>query len=260
MISNSPASVNPLPGPLIRDIVKTVEAAAAGHAGPSHVAFDADGTLWAEDAGESFFQELIDRKLVELPEDPWGHYRNLKAQHPPTAYTWLAQILKGHTLFEVHEWARKCYQRRKLTVFEGIKSLIEYFHTQGIEVWIVTASVQWPVEMALKHHNFPVSGVLGVTTKVVQGVVTDEGVTPVTWREGKAEAIMLKRPGSRPLFCAGNTTGDLALLELSVTPPLALHSQNEDGPLKESELALQKIAIERGWRTHSFQLLSGSAT
>src|SRR5438445_5363556 len=69
-------------------------------------AFDADGTLWDIDLGESFFHHQIDNKLVELPNNPWEHYQNLKAADPVKAYLWLAQICQNKELKTVHEWAK----------------------------------------------------------------------------------------------------------------------------------------------------------
>ena len=91
---------------MIEEIVKSVTAAAQKSSGPNYVSLDADGTLWLEDAGELFFSELIESKLVDLPKDPVAYYQSLKAKHPPTAYTWLAQILKGRSLSEVKEIGR----------------------------------------------------------------------------------------------------------------------------------------------------------
>src|SRR5690606_17201275 len=113
-------------------------AAARASSPPAYVALDADGTLWLQDAGELFFKEIIESKLVKLPADPVGHYQSLKAQHPPTAYTWLAQILKGRSLSEVKSWAHQCYQKHQLTVFEDMRNLMEGFKARGLEVWVVT--------------------------------------------------------------------------------------------------------------------------
>ncbi len=251
MISNSFQSVNRI-SPATKDaLVKTVQQKAPAQGG--YVAFDADGTLWHHDASELFFDELIGKNLVPLPENPKEHYQNLKKQDPRVAYTWLAQILKGLTVEQVRAWAGQTFRQHPLEVFADIFDLLERFRDRGLEIWVVTASVQWVVEAGAALYGLPVTGVLGVRTEVdPQGLITDAPATPVTWREGKAEALLQKKAGVRPLFSAGNTLGDAAMMEISETPPLALHSHQAGGRLQVEERQLQELAKKKGWLTHSF--------
>lgn len=71
-------------------------------------AFDADGTLWDIDLGESFFQFQIDRKLVPLPADPWAHYLALLPEGPRKAYLWLAEINQGVQIARIKLGQRMC--------------------------------------------------------------------------------------------------------------------------------------------------------
>src|SRR3989442_1652062 len=113
MISKNMSPVNEFSPSLWDHLSRSVEAAAASARGPKYAAFDADGTLWDADAGETFFDWEITRAgLKGLPEDPWAHYEALKKIDHIKAYVWLAQINAGHSLDQVREWAARCFQER----------------------------------------------------------------------------------------------------------------------------------------------------
>src|SRR5690606_26732338 len=113
-------------------------------------AFDADGTLWDTDMGENFFQYQIDHNCIELPEDPWKHYDNLKEKSHPEAYLWLAQVLEGQPIEKVRKWAKeslKTYQNG-VPIFSWKRDLISFLQSHKVDVYIVTASITWAVEPA----------------------------------------------------------------------------------------------------------------
>lgn len=218
-------------------------------------AFDADGTLWDLDLGETFFQYLIQDKLVSLPTDPWEHYEALKKKPagPQEAYLWLAQILKGHSLAQVQEWASKAVQEMNpLPIFPEQKKLIELFTSAGVKVFIVTASVKWAVEPGAKLLGLSHDQVLGIETESDGGLITDRQKGLITYRQGKADALLKITNGKKPFFSTGNTFGDLALLELSTDIKLAVTSTVPDDRLFRSEQELFTEATQRGWLKHRF--------
>ena len=218
-------------------------------------AFDADGTLWDTDLGESFFQYQIDQKLVELPPDPWAHYRELKKKNgdPRSAYLWLAQILKGQPLERVRDWASASVTAiQPVPVFSEQKKLIELFQSRGIQVYIVTASIQWAVEAGAALVGLTPKDVIGIRTEIQNGLVTDISEGVITHREGKAEALLRATGGQRPFFCSGNTMGDLELLECSQDLKLAVSASSQDDKLFKTENELQEEARRRGWFAHRF--------
>lgn len=223
--------------------------------GPHYAAFDADGTLWAVDAGETFFQYQIDYAgLSGLPEDPWSHYHQWKERDPRGAYLWLAQISAGQTLAQVRQWGRGCLEKhRPWPVFPAQRRLIQWLRQKGIRVFVVTASIKWAVEPFAELLGLHYDDVIGVETKVINGIVTDEQRGPITWKEGKAEALLDRTQGVKPILCSGNTMGDAALIDCSQLLKLAVCSTTENDELFETELSLQKLAREREWLTHSFR-------
>lgn len=218
-------------------------------------AFDADGTLWDLDLGESLFQYEIDNKLLSLPPSPWEHYLKMKAapEGPQSAYLWLAQIHKGISLATVQKWAQQCLQELKpFPLFQEQKKWIDFLHAKGVQVYVVTASVKWAVEPGAALYSIPAERVLGVKTKIKNQLVTDLQEGSITYKSGKAEALLQATGGKKPFFVSGNTEGDLALLELSTHLRLAVSAASRDDRLFRSESELFKIAHSRNWWTHRF--------
>lgn len=218
-------------------------------------AFDADGTLWNTDLGEGFFQYEIQKKLLAgLPAEPWAHYRKWKGSGDPRpAYLWLAQIHKNLKLSEVRRWATEHVQSlQPLPIFEEQLHLITHLIQRGVRVYVVTASVKWSVEPGAELLGVPQNQVLGVQTKVENGIITDAQNGFITYREGKSQQLLAETGGVVPFLCAGNSTGDLNLLEGASRIKLAVRSVPPEHELYEVESKLQAVAREKNWLTYSF--------
>lgn len=223
--------------------------------GPHYAAFDADGTLWNTDMGEQFFQYQIDHCNLKNLEgvDPWKYYDTTKKVDPPKAYLWLAQISGGYPIEQVRAWAKQAVAQGKSNVFLSQKNLIAWLQAQGVEVFIVTASVQWAVEPAAHLVGINSDHVLGIQTKVnSQGILTEEQHGPITWRTGKATAFLERTKGKKPIFSSGNTYGDISLLEISLGARLCVQTQVEKNFLFEEENKLYQHAMEHSWPVHHF--------
>lgn len=218
-------------------------------------AFDADGTLWDTDLGESFFQYQIQHKVLSgLPQDPWRHYRDWKESGDPRpAYLWLAQINAGHKLTEVQGWAEKAVQSKEpLPIFEEQKKLIELLLKSNVQVWIVTASVKWAVEPGALRLGLTHKNVIGIETQVENGLVTDIQAGSITYREGKPATLLEKTKGVRPFLCAGNSLGDFALLESATRIQLAVGAATREHELFSAEEKLREAAKQKNWIIHQF--------
>ena len=215
-------------------------------------AFDADGTLWKTDLGENFFQYKIDRGLVPLPSDPWGHYENLKKRSHPEAYLWLAQILAGKTIDQTRQWAQEAVQTYPggVPVFNWMKDLISFLKAEGVQVYIVTASIKWAVEPGATAVGLTPDNVIGIETAVVNGLVTHDQKGVITYREGKVSALLERTAGRAPVFAAGNTMGDFALLESASHVRFANISDQLGERNYETEQELLRLARQRGWFYH----------
>jgi phosphoserine phosphatase len=216
-------------------------------------AFDADGTLWDTDLGEAFFDYLIENKKVPLPVDPWTHYENLKAQHPPTAYLWLAQICQNQKIETIRKWTEEAVKGLDpVPVFGPQKKLIDYFLMKNVQVFIITASVKWSVEPGAALFTLPKESVIGVETEVVNDVVTDKQKGVITYRQGKVDALLDRTFGKKPFFASGNSEGDQELLMSATHLSLAVSASHRDDQLFKSEAKLMALAKSRNWLSHYF--------
>lgn len=222
-------------------------------------AFDADGTLWDTDLGEAFFKYQIEKNLLPeafkacLPKDPWQHYRDWKkGGDPRPAYLWLAQINAGQNLQTVRGWAEAAVEASSpLPIFSDQKKLIEKFLQAGVEIYVVTASVGWAVEPGAKLLGIPAERVLGVQTRVENGIVTKDQAGEMTYREGKLRGLLAATGGRKPFFAAGNTMGDHALLS-AARVSLAVGAAQPGQELFSTEEHLRTEARVRGWLSHFF--------
>lgn len=222
---------------------------------PLYAAFDADGTLWDTDLGENFFHYEIDEKKVELPADPWNHYLEMKKinDDPRSAYMWLAQINNGQPLEQVKKWAKEAFdQIQPNPIFAEQLKLIHLLKSNGVQVYIVTASIKWAVEPGARALGLTDDDVIGVESEVKSGIVTDIPVFPVTYRGGKTEALLKRTQRQRPFLCSGNTIGDLELLLSATHVRLAVSAASRDDRLFKTENELLQRAHEFSWLSHRF--------
>lgn len=222
---------------------------------PLIAAFDADGTLWDIDLGENFFQYQIDNKQVPLPTDPWNHYFEMKKvdDDPCNAYVWLAQINAGKKLSEVQNWAQKAFDEiQPKPIFSEQKKLIDLLLKNSVQVYIVTASIKWAVEPGARALGLTSENVIGVETEVVDGVITDKAILPITYRQGKVDALLKKTSQKLPFLCSGNSIGDYELLKCATHLQLAVSAASRDDKLFKSENELSQKAQQHNWWSHRF--------
>jgi phosphoserine phosphatase len=237
------------------DFIKKIEIelkASRAKSDKIYAAFDADGTLWDTDLGESFFDYLIDNKKVPLPPDPWDHYLTEKKKDPKKAYLWLAQICKGQEVQTIRNWAADCVSQLKPPIFNPQAQLIQFLQKEGVEIYIVTASIKWAVEPGALLLGLNHDSVIGIETELESGLITDRQKGPITYRQGKVEAFLQKSNSVYPFFCSGNSEGDQELLMASRGIALAVSATRPDDPLYRTENNLLKLAKEKGWLTHRF--------
>jgi phosphoserine phosphatase len=257
----SHSSIQEFTKELTSELHSRILAAKSAAKGPLVAAFDADGTLWDTDMGESFFLYQIEKcGLPNMPKDPWQHYHDMKAVDKVAAYFWLAQINAGQKISQVRDWAKKSVDRASIPILQSQKTLIQFLKDNGFEVYVVTASVKWAVEPAAGLVGIDYDHVLGMQTEIKDDLVGLTPILPATYRIGKAEAVLKKTGGVAPIFCSGNSLGDLELLKSASSVRLAVSTQvNHDkntiheNHLFEDEQGLQKEARANGWLHHAFR-------
>ena len=216
---------------------------------PVFCAFDADGTLWPGDVGRSFFQFLIQKKFLidKFPEPQKTFNLLLQKNGRKTALSWLAQMLAGVKLTNIQSWVKLFFKEQPLTVFLIQKHLVDLLHSEKVPVYIVSSSIQWVLEEALKKFHIPKKRIIGVCTKIQNGIITDQLIQPPPIKEEKIKALHKITSGKNPFLSAGNTTADLSLLEAASGLQLVISSAKQKDSNYVSERELLQIAKNKGW-------------
>lgn len=207
--------------------------------------FDADGTLWMQDVNDLLLKYQIENNLRDLKDLTRPLYKPEKKRGFRCAEFVRRQA--GLSLKEIQQQLEEVLKDKSLTVFPSQKNLMIYFKSRGMKIFVVTASMQWLVEEAVKQNQLPVDKVLGVQSKIKEGILTEDLIRPVTYGEGKKQALLKETNNKKPLFAAGNSPGDLFLLEmasLSLVVNSAPPQNKENFPGEEK---MKFLAREKGW-------------
>lgn len=154
-----------------------------------------------------------------------------------TAYQWIVQILTGLTTTQIKAATEAALNvelyrpiakenigdgaldRSPISINTGIRyyqpmaELVQKLNDAGFEVWIVSASVQWAVEIAAQRIGIDATRVLGVLPEVGIDNTIVSKIRRFTYRQGKANAIQ-QEIGRLPVFVAGDHNTDLEMLLL----------------------------------------------
>ncbi len=216
---------------------------------PAWAAFDADGTLWPSDVGKNFFQYQVEKDLFKgRGFQPYSEFNRIQAEKgKKQALLWLAQMQSGFSLEQLNQWVGDFLQARPVKIFLFQKHLIKWLMDRNVQVVIVSSSLKWVLDQALKEYGISKGNIIGVQTLVEKGIITDQLILPAPIHEDKVPAFQRKTGGAAPLFVAGNTLSDQALLELSTHARLVLATARPGDRNYESEKKLLSLARERNW-------------
>ena len=216
---------------------------------PITAAFDADGTLWPGDVGRTFFHYQVEKGLFkEKIMDPSLEFNRIaKERGRKAALIWLAQIQSGVSLEQMNGWVKDFLKENPFKIFRFQKYLIEWMVSKSISVFIVSSSLKWILDQALQKWPIPKDNVIGVQTWVEKGIITDKPIWPAPIHADKVSSFQKRNPKIRPVFVAGNTLSDQALLELSSYIRLVVATAQPADRNYESERKLLGIAKDRNW-------------
>ncbi|MBI1866414.1 MAG: HAD-IB family phosphatase [Candidatus Staskawiczbacteria bacterium] len=213
---------------------------------PAFAVFDFDNTCIANDITEATLAYMAsnnlfrDKNLLEVNFEDAGsemyskavfdnYYHLLKENQVKEAYQFISKILSGFNVNEISLLVSKVidFEGKDITkynlfgreVAKGIKprehiiGLIDLLKNSGIEVWIITASIEVLVKEVIKRFDIKTK-VIGVRNTMIDGKFTAELEKPLSMFEGKVECIKkFIDPEKKPLFGAGDSIYDLAMLE-----------------------------------------------
>ena len=208
------------------------------------VAMDADGTLWPEDVNNHLIAYQKKKSLRELEDvlDP-------AYQAEGERYKRCELFVKKQAGFSIKEFQFHCrstVEERPLHVFPFQKELLSYLKRQGLKIFIVTASIKWLVEEAVKIYKLPVEGVLGLETKLKKGILTKEIIRPAPLSTFKGEVFLKFNQGKKCFLAGGNTPSDMPILRMAKCP-FVVHSAKPKTENFDGESKLKKTALANNW-------------
>jgi phosphoserine phosphatase len=213
---------------------------AVGRELPGAIAlFDADGTLWREDAGEAFLRHLVSLGWVQLPDgsDPYEAYERAVDGDRATGYAYAAQLQAALEVERVEAEARRFAAAWVAPRLVGdVIRLRELSESAGLLPMVVSASALPIVVAAAALAGFAAERCRGIEVIVRDGRFTTEVVQPITYAAGKIAAV--RRAGGIGLACGDSLTGDLAMLEAAAVGVVV-------APRSGSPLSAE--ARRRGW-------------
>ncbi|MCZ0931751.1 MAG: haloacid dehalogenase-like hydrolase [Oligoflexia bacterium] len=210
--------------------------------GKNLAVLDADGTLWPEDANHILLDYQIKKNKKKFQELLGIDYQT----HRHKLCEVFVQKQSGLTLEQFKSKGREAFKQNPLHVFPFQRLLLDYLKKQNMKVAIVTASIQWLVELAVEIYHLPVDLVLGMKTERDGKIITDKILYPAPVGRHKAEVLLKYLPEESCFLAGGNTPTDQPLLELADLP-FVVHSANSKNVIFPAEKKLKQLALKKNW-------------
>jgi phosphoserine phosphatase len=206
---------------------------------PSLATFDCDGTLWAGDAGESFFAWEIEEKLVsdDIAKAMRARCADYKQGNVPEDVMCgeMVTMHKGMIETDVQRAATRFFDLQfGEQVFPEMKELVRQLIAQGCDVWAVSSTNEWVIRAAMRHFGIARDRVIAAAVAIENMRITDRLVR-IPSGDGKPKeirAVIKKDPDA----AFGNSRWDADMLAIS-RHPFAVNP-NPD---------LEALARQRGW-------------
>ena len=205
---------------------------------------DADGTLWPEDANHI----LLEHQLKKNGKSAQKLSRLLNIDYQSHRYKLCEAFIQsqaGLSLTEFKSEGRQAFTKKPLHVFPFQRSLLKFLKQQNMKIVIITASIQWLVELAVEMYHLPIDQVLGMTTKLEGQIMTDQIIQPAPSLY-KSEVLLKYLPDEPCFLAGGNTPSDQPLLELSALP-FVVHSADSKNIIFPAEQKLKQQALQKNW-------------
>jgi len=209
---------------------------------PRLAVFDCDGTLWAGDAGEGFFDWELQQGVVSDEIIRWARprYANYKAGQvsEDDMCGEMVTMHRGLTEAEVQRAANRFFDENFTSqIFSEMCELVRRLQESGCDVWAVSSTNEWVIRAGMKHFDIPEDRILAAYAQINHGRITDSLVRVPTG-EGKPRAI---RDSVRkdPDAAFGNSRWDQEMLAMA-----------SHGFAVNPNPDLEKTARERRWTVY----------
>src|SRR6202050_1993036 len=206
-------------------------------------AFDCDGTLWAGDAGERFFDwelkeaEIVPRALDKPMRERYEAYKRGEVDET-TMCGEMVTMHKGTSELKLMDAATRFFDQFFVRqIFPEMRELVRRLQENGCEVWAVSSSNEWIIRAAMKHFGIPGNRILAAKVEVEDGIATDRLIrTP----SGPGKPQALREVVRKEIDAAfGNSRWDAEILAMA-KHAFAINP-NPD---------LESMARENGWRIY----------
>lgn len=209
---------------------------------PAIAVFDCDGTLWSGDAGADFFYWEIERGLVSPQVGEWA-----RARYQEYVAGKVSELEMCGEMVTMNCGISNEVLRRAATeffeqvvsprIFPEMQELTRRLAGQGCELWAVSSTNNWVVDVGAKRFDILPHHVLAACVEVENGRATGSLVRVPT---DERKAAVIREVIGKPMEAVfGNSIHDQAMLELAKWPFCV--NPNPD---------LEKIARERGWTVY----------
>jgi phosphoserine phosphatase len=206
---------------------------------PQLAVFDCDGTLWAGDAGERFFDWELKRGLLPNDIATWARarYADYKSGNVSEEDMCgeMVTIHCGLSETELRTAATQFFDENFVSqIFLEMQELIISLQRSGCDVWAVSSTNDWVIRAAMKHFAIDERKVLAASVAIENDRATKRLIR-VPSGEGKTQAIR-EIIGKVPEAAFGNSRWDAHMLALA-----------KHGYAVNPNPDLEKMARERGW-------------
>lgn len=205
--------------------------------------FDCDGTLWQHDSGMLFFYWEQKRGLLSKEAVDWivPRYKQYLDDHSIAEEVMCGDMVTIHNGMGdafLREQAREFWHEQiHGCIFPEMFQLTHALKDRGVELWAVSSTNNWVVEVGAEFFGIPPAHVLAAEVHLENGLATDRLVRVPS---GPDKAVAIREVIQRPADAVfGNSVHDLAMLEIAHYPFVV--NPNPD---------LRAIAEKRGWPIH----------
>jgi phosphoserine phosphatase len=201
--------------------------------------FDCDGTLWSGDAGADFFYWEIERGIVgrEIGEWALARYKDYEAGKVDEEQMCGEMVTMNRGIgCDILQRAAKEFFEEVVghRVFPEMKELILGLASQGCDVWAVSSTNDWVVEVGAERFGIARDHVLAACVHSDGGCASDRLIRVPT---DELKAVAIREVIGKPVDAVfGNSVHDQAMLEMAKYP-ICVNPTSE----------LERIAGERGW-------------
>jgi HAD superfamily phosphoserine phosphatase-like hydrolase len=207
---------------------------------PRVAAFDCDGTLWAGDAGERFFDwelrtgGIVAGELGPPMRERYAAYKRGEVEEA-TMCGEMVSMHQGISELKMMDAAKRFFDEFFVQqIFPEMRELVSRLQQNGCEIWAVSSSNEWVIRAGMKHFGIPDSHILAAKVKVDGGISTDRLIR-VPSGAGKPEA--LRHAVNKEIDTAfGNSRWDTEMLAMA-----------KHGVAVNPNPDLEAVARERGW-------------